>query len=355
MTDATTGLLLLPARSYDPAQGRFTSRDTANVFNHYQGFSTNPIVLVDLTGHFSLEDLLIDIGTAIVFAIAAVVTGGAALAAEAGIVAIVATAATAIASATGAVASAVKVADDVDDAVSGKHFLSKDQRSALGMVQAAAGIVATVTGIGAVVGAAGAVAEDAAQDTAAFLADPDEPDPINVASKRHALVEGEQDIMLYPGETIPQDPLLSNVEASAVPNDARSASDSVLDGFSGRAAEPRPVTPSASRSIPIQRNVLRTWLGSRDLTATDSSVITNDRGLTAALNTDEAARQSLVGSLRADVAPSTGTSPTLTAMSGNWDAEAASNAMLNRGEADAIATLLNRDDNFTFMMFPPSS
>ena len=135
MTDATTGLLLLPARSYDPAQGRFTSRDTANVFNHYQGFSTNPIVLVDLTGHFSLEDLLIDIGTAIVFAIAAVATGGAALAAEAGIVATVAAAGSAIASATGAVASAVKAANDIDDAVSGKHFLSKDQRSALGTAQ----------------------------------------------------------------------------------------------------------------------------------------------------------------------------------------------------------------------------
>jgi hypothetical protein len=115
------------------------------------------------------------------------------------------------------------------------------------------------------------------------------------------------------------------------------------------------VTPSASRSIPIQRNVLRTWLGSRDLNATDSAVITGDRGLTAALNTNEAARQSLVGSLGADVAPSTGTSPTLTAMNGNWDAEAASNAMLNRGESNSIDAMLNRDDNYTFMRFPPRS
>ena len=44
----------------------------------------------------------------------------------------VAEAVTAVASATGAVASAVKAADDIDDAVSGKHFLTNDQRSALG-------------------------------------------------------------------------------------------------------------------------------------------------------------------------------------------------------------------------------
>ena len=42
MTDATTGLLLLPARSYDPTQGRFTTRDTANVFNKYQGVLNQP-------------------------------------------------------------------------------------------------------------------------------------------------------------------------------------------------------------------------------------------------------------------------------------------------------------------------
>ncbi len=73
--------LLLPARSYDPAQGRFTSRDTANVFNHYQAFGTNPIINLDPTGHISLADLLIDIGMAVVFAVAAIATGGAAAAA----------------------------------------------------------------------------------------------------------------------------------------------------------------------------------------------------------------------------------------------------------------------------------
>ncbi len=40
-------------------------------------------------------------------------------------------------------------------------------------------------------------------------------------------------------------------------------------------------------------------------------------------------------------------------MNGNWGSEAASNAMLNRGESDLIDTMLNRDDNYTFMRFQP--
>ena len=370
MTDATTGLLLLPARSYDPAQGRFTSRDTANVFNHYQGFSTNPIVLVDLTGHFSLEDLLIDIGTLIAFAVVAVATGGTAVAAapaivgaEAGaavtastIATTVATAVTAIASATGAVATAVKAADDIDDAVSGKHFLSNDQRSALGMVQLAAGVVATVTGLAAGASAAGAAAEDTTQDAADFLADPnDETDPINVTSKRNAVVEGEFDYQ--PGEEIGPDSLLSNkedspVSASYISKNAPSGSTDSLVNGPAPPPEPRPVTPSPSRPIPIQSNVLRSVTGSRDLTATDSAVIGNDRGLTTALKTGQAAQRSLSGSLGADVARSTGTSPTLTAMNGNWGAEAASNANLGQWEA-SIDAMLTRDDNYTFMQFRP--
>jgi len=342
MTDPATGLLLLPARSYDPAQGRFTSRDTANAFNRYQGFAANPIVLVDLTGHFSLQDLLIDIGTLIVFAVATVATGGAALAAlpalvaaEVGavtvstVVATVATAVTAVASATGAVASAVKAADDIDDAVSGKHFLSNDQRSALGTVQLAAGAVATVTGLAAVgASAAGAIAEGAAQDAADFLADPDDvTDVTGAASKRNALVEGEQsDRYLRPGETIGPDPELSNtgspVSVSYVSNGAKSGIDSMLDGVSGSAAEPPPVTPSASRPIPPQLTVLQKWLGTRALTETDKAVFGTDPELTACLNAQQKA-ESLSSSLGAGVVRSTG-SPTLTAMNGNWDAESVS-------------------------------
>ena len=184
MTDPTTGLLLLPARSYDPTQGRFTSRDTANVFNKYQGFSTNPIINVDPTGHFSLEDLLLDIGMAIVFAVAAVATAGAAVAAlpalvageaaavtTTAIVTTVATAVTAVASATGAVASAIKAADDIDDAVTGKHFLTNDQRNALSTVQAVAGAVSAASGLTAMGGTLIGIdtATEATQDAAEFL------------------------------------------------------------------------------------------------------------------------------------------------------------------------------------------
>ncbi len=318
------------------------------MFNKYQGLSTNPIINVDTTGHFSLEDLLIDIGTAVVFAIAAIATGGAALAAlpalvaaegavaVSTVVATVALAVTAVASATGAVASAVKAADDVDDAVTGKHFLTNDQRSALGTVQMVAGAVAGVSGLAAVgATAAGAIAEgaavgaeDATQDAADFLADAD--DETDVVNRRNAVVEGEDSDnanLLQPGETIGPDPELSNMDDDAVSvsysaNNARSSADSILDGPSSRAAEPRPVTPSASRPIPIQQNVLREVLGTGDMNATDEAVINTDRGLTASLNANESADEAVSGSFGADAARSTGTSPVLTAMNGNWSEEA---------------------------------
>ncbi len=163
-------------------------------------------------------------------------------------------------------------------------------------------------------------------------------------------------LYLRPGEKIPPDPSLSNVEeASDVtpsynPNDARSGIDSTLDGVSGRAAGPRPVTRSTSRPILPQRTVLPKWLGTRDLTATDRAVLSTDRGLTASLNAQEEA-ESLSSSLGAGVARWTG-SPTLTAMDGNWDAEAAINPTLNRYD-NSIDAMLNRDDNYTFMQFPP--
>ena len=368
MTDATTGQLLLPARSYDPAQGRFTSRDTANVFNHYQGFSTNPIVFVDTTGHFSLEDLLVDIGTAIVFAFAAVLTGGAALTAlpavmgaEVGaltvstVVSTVAGAVAAVASATGFVASAVKAADDIGDAVSGKHFLSTEQRSALGTVQVAAGAVAGVAGLASVgASAAGAIAEGAEQDAVSFLADADdETDVTNVTNKRDAYVEGEQNdryLYLGPGDTIPPDPDLSNLSeetASYIENDAgssSSSSDSIVNGVTGRAAQPRPVTPSLSRAIPMQRNVLQRVIGSTELNATDNSVITGDSGLTASINADDAAEDSSTGSLAANP-----TRPTLTAANGNWGQEA--NTFGTGRYTNDIITNLNTDDRNTFMQY----
>ena len=210
MTDPTTGLLLLPARSYDPTQGRFTSRDTANVFNKYQGFSTNPIINVDPTGHFSLEDLLLDIGMAIVFAVAAVATAGAAVAAlpalvageaaavtTTAIVTTVATAVTAVASATGAVASAIKAADDIDDAVTGKHFLTNDQRNALSTVQAVAGAVSAASGLAATGGIrsghrAPPPMPKTRKNAADFLAETDDETPRSQQAQRRRRGRGER-------------------------------------------------------------------------------------------------------------------------------------------------------------------
>jgi hypothetical protein len=284
MTDATTGLLMLPARSYDPGQGRFTSRDTANVFNHYQAFSTNPIVNTDPTGHFSLADLLIDIGVAIVFIVATVATAGAAATAlpavigmEAGaltastIAFTAATAVGAVASATGAITSVVKMADDIDDAVSHKHFLSKSARSAIGTIQIVAGAVAGVAGLGSLgataAGAGADIAESAVQDAKVFLSDPLEdvdPDP----TKRYAVVEGASD---------------------------DDGIDSVLDGPSSGASESESVTPSTSRSLTAQDTMLKGVTGARNVTDADAAVIDSDHGLSTSVHADDASESSWEG------------------------------------------------------------
>ena len=338
MLDPTTGLLLLPARSYDPTQGRFTTRDTANVFNKYQGFSTNPIVNVDPTGHFSLSDLLIDIGSLLTFAIVAVATAGAALAAapliigaEVGTVAVstvvtaVAGAAAAVASATGAVATAVKVADDIDDAVTGKHFLTNDQRSAIGAVQMVAGAVAAVGGLAT----GGASAAEFITDTGRFAAsdladstdflDSDEEYESAGSSSQYDEVNSDdiEDEFDQPRVAAPR--AQPRVSASMVDDDA--ASDSMVDGMSGRASEPQPVTPRASEPIPVQRGGLQDAVGGRDLDASDRAILNADRGLSESLQFDDAAEE-LSDSLDAMTIRPAPTSPILSATNGNFSAEA---------------------------------
>jgi RHS repeat-associated protein len=379
MTDPTTGLLLLPARSYDPTQGRFTSRDTANVFNHYQAFSTNPITVTDTTGHFSLTDLLIDIGAAILFAVVAVATAGAALTALPAVIGAeaatatasevaftVATAVAAVASATGAVTSTVKAVDDIDNAVSGKHFLTNDQRSALSTVQLVAGAVAFVSGLGASAAAGEVIGEaaEATQDASDFLADPnDETDPANIAYKRNALVEGEEDDILNPAglrsgqkisdymtdtSTGDSPRVMSSITESEV-NNATASSDKIFDGATGNVAKQSPVIPKVSDPIPIQQYVVRSVVGSNELNATDSAVISDDEGLTTSLKADDAASDSEEEG--GDVARSTVGSPVETAINGNWAAQPGSFG--TGDESDPVAAMLNRDDNWTFAMFPP--
>ena len=181
-TDAVTGLLVLPARTYDATQGRFTERDTASIFNRYQGFSANPVNILDPTGHISLADILLDVGMFIAFAVATIATAGAASAAfgviaaatEAGtavaattVVAAASTTVAAVASATGLAASATRLGDTLDDAVTGKHFLTSGQRKTLGTVETAAGAVAAAAGLVTAGSAAVGAAADAAEGSVA--------------------------------------------------------------------------------------------------------------------------------------------------------------------------------------------
>ena len=336
MIDPTTGLLLLPARSYDPGQGRFTTRDTANVFNKYQAFSTNPIINVDPTGHFSLTDLLIDIGTFLMFAVATVVTGGAALAAvpaivgaEVGavaastIVTAVAGAVTAFASAAGATASALKMADDIDDAVSGKHFLTNDQRSQLGTVQMVAGAIAAVGGIATV----GATAAGAIADSEGVVADISEDswdytdDSYSEPSEPSQFAPGEAserrvDPLLYSDEEIHDEwsELRSRLGGRANDSsrwDEQAASDSEGDLSEGDIAD-----EADSESEDEERDILRTALGRRAPTMTDQAITNRDIAVRIALRGDEAATKALNDQIRAAIY-ARAMSSTLRAFTGN--------------------------------------
>ena len=289
-TDAVTGLLLLPARNYDPSQGRFTTRDTADVFNHYQGFSTNPILLVDPTGHFSLTDLLVDIGMMIVFAIATVASAGGALAALPAIAAAEVGAATAtavattvglavsaVASATGFVASTIKMADEAHDGVSGKHFLSAQAQAALGTVQMVAGIVAVVGGL-ASAGAASAgviLTESPVQDVGEFLetgaddiTNVDDPSagepPVETASQPTDPYSGSESSVLWEPETV---------------SDTATINDAIADGTTGGEVQQPPVTPSAAETVPADDDALGDILGAKEEPANDRAVIRSDPGL----------------------------------------------------------------------------
>ena len=78
-TNPSTGTQYLPARSYDPAQGRFLSADAADQFNRYQAFDTNPIVNTDPTGQWAIPQILVDAFAALVFVATAVASAGAAV------------------------------------------------------------------------------------------------------------------------------------------------------------------------------------------------------------------------------------------------------------------------------------
>jgi hypothetical protein len=173
-----------------------------------------------------------------------------------------ATAVGAVASATGAVTSVVKLADDVDDAVTGKHFLSKSGRKAVGTVETVAGVVAGVAGLGTVgatfAGAGADIAESAVQDASDFLASADDATGAGqTATKRFALVEDET-----------QESDLS------------------------RASKSESVTPSTNSSLSSEDSALKNLTGSRNLSDADAAVIHGDWGLDGSLESQDAAESS---------------------------------------------------------------
>jgi RHS repeat-associated protein len=209
-TDPTTGKQILPARTYDPSQGRFLMPDSADLLNRYQAFSTNPITLCDTTGQWSISDTFSLLG-AVVAVVAAVATGGAAFAADAALFAAIgageevaaSTVTSAVLLTTSAAANVGAAATTstlfADDAagLSGHHFLSNDQRAQLTSATLGLGAIGAAAGVGGLgLAPAGAsevseaVTEGAAEQTGIG---PQDTDLTSAgASKRNAVVAGEE-------------------------------------------------------------------------------------------------------------------------------------------------------------------
>ena len=156
-TDTGLGTVMTPARFYDPTQGRFTSRDTANVHNRYGGFDANPIMKVDPSGQSPIGDTTIDALYVVVFAISVFLSGGAAAAAWGAVTAaaeltaalvvpaIAQTVAT-VANAVGVVSDGLRLVDDATSLAGHKHFLNDDMRNDINNVSTVAGSVAGAAG-----------------------------------------------------------------------------------------------------------------------------------------------------------------------------------------------------------------
>ncbi|MFF0270002.1 RHS repeat-associated core domain-containing protein [Kribbella sp. NPDC004536] len=166
-TDPSTGTQVLPARTYDPAQGRFLSLDSADMLNRYQAFDTNPVNNTDPSGHVTVPDVATDslaAGLFLLFGILSlipfvdVITGPLAIgelgaAAAIGFVANGVTAATNL----GAFAlSTTLAADDGYKMTKGEGFLSKQQREDVSFANTVLGTTAGI--FGGVAGGAGIAA-----------------------------------------------------------------------------------------------------------------------------------------------------------------------------------------------------
>jgi RHS repeat-associated protein len=154
-TNPSTGTQYLPARSYDPAQGRFLSADAADQFNRYQAFNTNPIVNTDPTGQLAVPQILTDFCAFALFLAFGVLSAGAAapvLAAvavgeEAATAITASVALNAVSALTNIGAAATSLTLTANDAaeLSGGGFLTSTEKDNLNTASFALGAVAGIT------------------------------------------------------------------------------------------------------------------------------------------------------------------------------------------------------------------
>ena len=162
-SDSALGTLMTPARFYDPSQGRFLARDTANVHNRYAAFGANPIMNVDPTGQTPTADLIIDALYVVVFAVSAIITLGVSVPAAAAaltavaaeevtaalVIPVVAETASALANTSGFVFDGARLVDDVSRAAGNGQLLSDDERNDLNNASTVAGSIAGAAGMAA--------------------------------------------------------------------------------------------------------------------------------------------------------------------------------------------------------------
>ena len=162
-TDVGLGTMMTPARFYDPAQGRFTVRDVANVHNRYAGFDANPITKSDPSGLAPQSDIAEDVLYCVVFAIAAILTGiatfgagavlfGAAAAETSTALLVASFASEAVATAANAggfVANTLLLTNDVRGVKGESQLFSADQRQDVSNISTVLGSIAGVAGMGA--------------------------------------------------------------------------------------------------------------------------------------------------------------------------------------------------------------
>jgi RHS repeat-associated protein len=266
-TNPATGTQYLPARTYDPAQGRFLSLDAADQINRYQAFDTNPVNNTDPTGQWAFPQILTDVFAAALFIACGIVSVGAAAPVLAAVVAGEEAAATAITASvafnavsavTNLAAGATSATLAVNDAaeLDGYGFLSDTAKEDLTTATTVIGSVATAAGVGAgaadllgdadeaAAGGSTATADQPATTTAASAAAPPADDEVDIFG-------GNQDLEDYFNYTYdnPGDPYLSSTqyafEGASASEDLDLGQIAEVPDTAGSPLKAPPVTPQS--------------------------------------------------------------------------------------------------------------